>query len=86
VRVSEVRYEGGYLLSLQFGDRVAGKVDLQSQLFGGVFKPLRDSELFRQARLGPDLDTVEWPNGADFAPQFLYDLVVDAALSRKRGS
>ncbi|NCP15835.1 DUF2442 domain-containing protein, partial [bacterium] len=29
---------------------------------------------FAQARLDPDTHTVCWPNGADFAPEFLYEM------------
>jgi hypothetical protein len=38
--------------------------------WGEVFDPLRDPSYFAQARLTEW--TVEWPNGADFAPEFLY--------------
>jgi hypothetical protein len=79
VWVTEARHAGGYRIWLRFNDGVAGEVDLESRLFGEVFEPLRDPELFRQVRLEPELDTVVWPNGADFAPEFLHDLVVRGA-------
>ena len=40
-----------------------------------MFEPLKDLEYFRSFRLEPELGTVSWPNGADFAPEFLHDNV-----------
>ncbi|MBK1649932.1 DUF2442 domain-containing protein [Rhabdochromatium marinum] len=41
-------------------------------LKGKVFEPLCDVKIFAQLRVEPELDTIVWPNGADFAPEFLY--------------
>jgi hypothetical protein len=41
-------------------------------LWGGVFEPLKDPEFFRRVAVNPETRTVEWPNGADFAPEFLH--------------
>lgn len=46
------------------------RVNLRTMPWGEVFDPLRDPSYFAQARLTEW--TVEWPNGADFAPEFLY--------------
>jgi hypothetical protein len=48
-------------------------VDLSDRLFGEIFEPLKDPAFFRQFQVHPDLHTVSWPNGADFAPEFLYE-------------
>jgi hypothetical protein len=64
-----------FVLHLRFSDGAEGEVDLRENLRGEVFAPLRDPEYFRQARVHPELHTVVWPNGADFAPEFLYERV-----------
>lgn len=82
-RVMQVRSLGEYRLWLQFHDGTAGSVDLAGELWGPVFEPLRDKELFAQAAVHPELHTVTWPNGADLSPEFLYDAVQrDAGVNR----
>ena len=51
--------------------RAEGEVDLSNDLHGPVFEPLRNIEVFRQFAVHPELRTLVWPNGADFAPEFL---------------
>ena len=70
-RITKVRYLADFRIWLQFSDGVQGEVDLRSELNGPIFEPLRDVAVFRQVRLHPELHTLVWPNGADFAPEFL---------------
>jgi hypothetical protein len=69
VELLEARYRGGHRVRLRFDDGVRGEVDLASELDGEVFEPLRDPDYF--ARFTVD-ETLIWPNGADFAPEFLH--------------
>src|SRR5436190_22793237 len=69
------RFEGGHRVRLKFGDGLEGVVDLSSELHGEVFEPLRDGALFAQVRLDPDTHTLTWPNAADLAPEYLYELL-----------
>jgi hypothetical protein len=62
----------GYRLRLEFTDGVIGTVDLSSELWGPVFEPLREPNVFALAAVDPELETVVWPNGADLAPEYLY--------------
>ena len=71
-KVIEVRSLEGYKLWLRFQDGVSGTVDLSAELWGPMFEPLKDMALFNQAAIHPELETVIWPNGADLAPEFLY--------------
>ena len=74
--IVDVVYLGDYQLQLTFGDGSVKAVDLQDELWGEVFLPLRDKELFQQVFIPEVGDTIEWPNGADFAPEFLYEIGV----------
>ncbi|MGB5452022.1 MAG: DUF2442 domain-containing protein [Sedimenticolaceae bacterium] len=71
-RLKKADYRGGYLVWLQFADGVEGEVDLEGELWGDVFEPLKDKARFAAFSLDPELETLVWPNGADFAPEFLY--------------
>ena len=79
VWVTAAEYRGGYRLWLSFNDGVAGEVDLSDRLCGPIFEPLKDPQYFAQAKLDEELDTVTWPNGADFAPEFLHHRVITSA-------
>lgn len=74
--ITSVEYLSEYRLRIGFDDGAFRVVDLQSHLHGEVFQPLQDLTRFRTARLDPELDTVVWDNGADMAPEFLYEIGV----------
>jgi hypothetical protein len=74
VEISQVISVRGYKLRLRFSDAALKDVDLSAELYGEVFEPLRDPELFRQVKVNEETRTIEWPNGADFAPEFLYEI------------
>jgi hypothetical protein len=69
--IVEGRYVFGYTVWLRFSDGAEGKVDLTKELHGPVFEPLKNIEVFRQFVVHPELKTLVWPNGADFAAEFL---------------
>jgi hypothetical protein len=73
--VIDARYVRDYTVWVRFEDGTEGEVDLSRELYGEVFEPLRDIDYFRQVKLNPDLGTIAWPNGADLAPEFLYEKV-----------
>lgn len=73
--VIEGRYVSAYTIWLRFEDGTEGEVDLSQELHGAVFEPLRKPEYFASFRVNHDTGTIEWPNGADFAPEFLYEKV-----------
>ena len=74
-RVVEATHVRDSVLHLRFSDGAEGDVDLRDELDGTVFRPLRDSDYFRKFTVHPELHTVVWPNGADFASEFLYETV-----------
>ena len=70
-RIAAARYVENHTIWLSFADGTAGEVDLMQELHGEIFEPLKDVEYFKSFVLHPELRTVVWPNGADFAPEFL---------------
>jgi hypothetical protein len=38
-----------------------------------MFEPLKDIDRFKSFHVDPDIETIVWDNGADLAPEFLYD-------------
>ena len=71
-KLREAKYQRDYRIWLRFADGVEGEVDLESELWGDVFEPLKDKARFAEFALDGELGTVVWPGGADFAPEFLY--------------
>ena len=78
-RIVAARYVSGYTVWLRFSNGVEGVVNLADELEGEVFEPLKSVEYFRQFELHPELRTLVWPNGADFAPEFLREKLNVAA-------
>ena len=74
VRVTAVELVGPHSLALRFNDGGSRRVDLLPELEGPIFEPLRDPAYFSRVVLDPVAGTVVWPNGADFAPEFLREL------------
>ena len=72
-RIRTVEPLDGFVLRLGFDDGTLREVDLEDDLWGPVFEPLRrDPQLFRQVRVDEELGTVVWPNGADLDPDVLH--------------
>jgi hypothetical protein len=73
IRIVDVEPLEGFTLRLRFSDDSERVVDLESELWGPVFEPLKaDISLFREVRVDPELGTIVWPNGADMDPDVLH--------------
>lgn len=73
--ITDVEYLGDYTLLCTFNDGARKKVDLTPLLQYPAFEELRDKQQF--IRFGLD-DTIFWYNGADIAPEYLYENGVPA--------
>ena len=73
---------GDHRLRVEFDDHTHKTVDLSPLLEGPVFEPLHDPKYFARVVVDPVCGTVVWPNGADFAPEALYDLPSEEAERR----
>jgi hypothetical protein len=70
--ITDAKYVDGYKVAITFNDGLKKTVDLKNHLSQGIFKPLNDIDTFRKFYLSDW--TIEWANGADMAPEFLYEL------------
>ena len=68
--VKDVEYQGGYTIVCVFNDGVKKRIDLTPLLQYPAFEELRDLKKFVQFGLD---DTIFWSNGADIAPEYLYE-------------
>jgi hypothetical protein len=68
--VIRAQYRDRFRIHLTFNDATEKTVDFRRWLHGPIFEPLKDVEYFRRFFL--DGGTVAWPNGADIAPETLY--------------
>lgn len=75
LHTTEVRPLPDYKLFLCFNNGLSGEVSLADELDGEVFEALRDPALFATACQHPVMRTAAWANGADFAPEFLCELL-----------
>jgi Protein of unknown function (DUF2442) len=61
-----------YAIKVTFEDGTVRELDLEPQLYGEVFEPLKDYSCFSQASIDPVFGTICWPNGADLSPEYVY--------------
>jgi hypothetical protein len=85
-RIEKVEVCGPHSLRVVFNDGVAKRVNLLSLLEGPVFELLRDPGYFGRVLLDPVAGTVVWPNGADLAPEAIYELPPEGRRARSRRS
>jgi len=71
--VTRVEIVAPYTLRITFEDGAERTINFESVLQGYYFEPLRDLKLFDQVRVDPEVQTLVWPNGADFDPATLYN-------------
>ena len=78
-KVVEVRHAGGYNLWLRFSDGAEGTLNLEAELRGPVFEPLRDVSEFAKVSVYKPFGAVAWECGADLAPEFLHSRLMARA-------
>jgi hypothetical protein len=82
-RITAVTALPNFRLRVTFVDDTAGEIDMRAFLSnpnidGTIFEPLRDPALFSQAQV--KLGAIQWPNGADLAPDAMYDAIRERGL------
>ena len=75
-RIKKIKYLNEYKLELLFDDGKTKTVDFEDLIKEDGFYtlPLRDLKYFKKVRMDEFSYTICWPNGANFSPDFLYDI------------
>jgi hypothetical protein len=81
-RVTAVRAQPRYRLQVTSDDGVIRDVDLEGELWGPMFEPLKDPAFFAQVFV--DHGTLAWPNGLDLDPLVLHGDFEPASSEEER--
>ena len=81
LHILSVKAVSDHVLAIEFSDGVRKTVDASPLLTGPVFQPLKDPQYFKRVVVDPICGTVVWPNGADLAPEALYDLAATESVA-----
>ena len=72
---------GEHKLELEFSNGTTKVVDLGPLMSGRMFEPMKDPEYFARVSVDPISGTIVWPNGADLAPEALYELETKTSVA-----
>ncbi len=72
--VISIKYLKDYIYYIEFDDGKKGEIDLSEYKDKGlIYLPLRDISYFKSAVI--EGGTIAWKNGADIAPETLYEKI-----------
>jgi hypothetical protein len=82
-RVCSFEIVSAHTLRVRFHDATEQTIDFRPVLAGELYGPLPNPEFFNQVRIDPEVETLVWPNGADFDPATLHDWPVHKQAFRE---
>jgi hypothetical protein len=68
--ITQVKPQPDYSLVLTYDNKEVRQFDMKPLLNFGIFRELRDYDLFKMVHVC--FDTVEWDNEADLDPEYIY--------------
>ncbi len=74
LHIVKADYVADYIINFTFNNGIVKEVDLKNELSGEIFEPLKDIEFFKKFEISAEIKTICWPNGADFAPEHLFEI------------
>ena len=77
-RLTSASYAGDYRMRVGFLDGTDAVIDLENILRGHFLGPLKDVDRFAEGVYDREANTILWPNGADLAPECLYERALAA--------
>jgi hypothetical protein len=77
LEVTKAVYVEDYKIHLCFNNGESGVIDLEKLLWGPMFEPLKEIDVFKRFRLSEVLHTLCWENDADFAPEYLLEKMIE---------
>jgi Protein of unknown function (DUF2442) len=72
-RVESFEIVDDYTLRIAFDNGTEQQINFEPVLAGEFYGPLRVLSLFNRVKIDPEVQTLVWPNGADFDPATLHD-------------
>lgn len=85
--VKKATYLDDYKILIEFNNKQTKVVDFKIALnnfTGQIFKPLKNIDYFKTFRISEGIATLEWDNGADVAPEFLYEIGKDIKITPRK--
>ena len=76
IEIINAKYIENYTIWFEFNDGKSGIADLEATLWGKIFEPLQNKENFKNFKISETMGTICWENGADLAPEYLYENVI----------
>ncbi len=73
IKIESVKVLKPYVIEMTFIDGTIRTINLEPILHGKMYGPLKDVDLFEKVQVNEEVSTIEWPNGADFDPETLYN-------------